>query len=61
MRDHHLRHPNIDAVSETTAADNLKNLVEECGVSPHKIAELLGELPTLRITQVLIDHYFQAV
>ncbi|SJL02129.1 uncharacterized protein ARMOST_05453 [Armillaria ostoyae] len=36
---------------EPTAADNLKNLVQECGVSPHKISELLHELPPLRTSQ----------
>ncbi|KAK0453774.1 fungal-specific transcription factor domain-containing protein [Armillaria borealis] len=46
---------------EPTAADNLKNLVQECGVSPHKISELLHELPPLRTSQVLIDYYFKSV
>ncbi|KAF9055342.1 hypothetical protein BDZ89DRAFT_1153117 [Hymenopellis radicata] len=51
----------IDSVTETTAADNLKSLVQECGVSPHKISELLQELPTLRTAKVLIDYYFESV
>ncbi|KIY74144.1 hypothetical protein CYLTODRAFT_484889 [Cylindrobasidium torrendii FP15055 ss-10] len=51
----------VDSVSETTAADNLKNLVDDCGVSPTKVAEIFLEQPTLRIAQVLIDYYFQAI
>ncbi|OAX36194.1 hypothetical protein K503DRAFT_321994 [Rhizopogon vinicolor AM-OR11-026] len=54
----------IDSVrqdSEPSAADNLKSLVQECGVSPHKISELLQELPPQRLSDVLIDHYFSAI
>jgi hypothetical protein len=47
--------------SEPSAADNLKSLVQECGVSPHKISELLQELPPQRFSDVLIDHYFAAM
>ncbi|KAF8558765.1 hypothetical protein OG21DRAFT_1474614 [Imleria badia] len=47
--------------SEPSAADNLKSLVQECGVSPHKISELLQELPPQRFSDVLIDHYFAAI
>lgn len=51
----------IDSVRqdlEPSAADNLKSLVQECGVSPHKISELLQELPPQRFSDALIDHYF---
>ncbi|KAH0840133.1 hypothetical protein J3R83DRAFT_1110 [Lanmaoa asiatica] len=54
----------IDSVrqdSEPSAADNLKSLVQECGVSPHKISELLQELPPQRFSDVLIDHYFTSI
>ncbi|KAA1466416.1 hypothetical protein DENSPDRAFT_831235 [Dentipellis sp. KUC8613] len=54
----------IDAVrqdSEPTAADNLKTLVQDCGVSPHKITELVQELPPERFSNVLVDFYFTAV
>ncbi|KII95134.1 hypothetical protein PLICRDRAFT_33967 [Plicaturopsis crispa FD-325 SS-3] len=54
----------IDSVrqdSESTAADNLKSLVQDCGVSPHKISELLQELPPQRFSGVLIDYYFNAI
>ncbi|KAI9574462.1 fungal-specific transcription factor domain-containing protein [Boletus coccyginus] len=47
--------------SEPSAADNLKSLVQECGASPHKITELLQELPPQRFSDVLIDHYFTAI
>lgn len=46
---------------EPSAADNLKSLVQECGVSPHKISELLQELPPLRSSDVLIDYYFSSM
>ncbi|KAF4602025.1 hypothetical protein EYR40_005226 [Pleurotus pulmonarius] len=51
----------IDAQAEPSPADNLKNLVQECGVSPHKISELLQELPPSRISDVLIDFYFDSI
>ncbi|KAF8138714.1 fungal-specific transcription factor domain-containing protein [Boletus edulis] len=47
--------------SEPSAVDNLKSLVQECGVSPHKISELLQELPPQRFSDVLIDHYFASI
>ncbi|KAF9009017.1 hypothetical protein BDQ17DRAFT_1388700 [Cyathus striatus] len=46
---------------EPSAADNLKSLVQECGVSPHKISELLQELPPLRLSNILIDYYFSSI
>lgn len=46
---------------EPSAADNLKSLVQECGVSPHKISELLQELPPTRSSDVLIDYYFSSM
>ncbi|KAF7352745.1 Zn(2)-C6 fungal-type domain-containing protein [Mycena venus] len=46
---------------EPSAADNLKTLVQECGVSPHKVAELLSELPPIRTSAALVDHYFQSI
>jgi len=44
---------------EPSAADNLKTLVQECGVSPHKIPEILQELPPLRTSDALINYYFR--
>ncbi|KAJ6599014.1 fungal-specific transcription factor domain-containing protein [Mycena vulgaris] len=54
----------LDAVQqglEPSAADNLKTLVQECGVSPHKVAELLQELPPTRTSSVLVDYYFHTI
>ena len=51
----------VDEPAETSPADNLKTLVQECGVSPHKVSELLQELPPLRTSDVLIDYYFSSV
>ncbi|KAJ7068330.1 fungal-specific transcription factor domain-containing protein [Mycena amicta] len=54
----------LDAVQaglEPSAADNLKTLVQECGVSPHKVAELLQELPPTRMSTVLVDYYFHTI
>ncbi|KAF7977415.1 hypothetical protein HWV62_3552 [Athelia sp. TMB] len=51
----------INAVSadlEPSATDKLKSLVQDCGVSPHKLAELLQELPPARLSDVLLDYYF---
>ena len=44
--------------SESSAADNMKSLIQECGVSPHKMSELLQELPPQRVSDVLLDYYF---
>ncbi|CAK5275627.1 unnamed protein product [Mycena citricolor] len=46
---------------EPSAADNLKTLVQECGVSPHKVAELLQELPPTRTSTALVDYYFRHI
>ncbi|KAJ3736301.1 fungal-specific transcription factor domain-containing protein [Lentinula guzmanii] len=48
-------------VLEPSAADNLKTLVQECGVSPHKIPEILQELPPLRTSDALINYYFTSL
>jgi hypothetical protein len=51
----------IEEDLEPSAADNLKSLVQECGVSPHKISELLQELPPQRVSDVLINYYFASM
>jgi hypothetical protein len=48
-------------VLEPSAADNLKTLVQECGVSPHKIPEILQELPPERTSNALINYYFTSL
>ncbi|TFK75857.1 hypothetical protein BDN72DRAFT_954408 [Pluteus cervinus] len=47
--------------AEPSAADNLKFLMQECGVSPLGITELLQELPSQRNSDILIDYYFSSV
>jgi hypothetical protein len=47
--------------SDSSAADNMKSLIQECGVSPHKISELLQELPPQRLSDVLVDYYFTSL
>jgi len=44
---------------EWSAVESLESLVHECGVTPHKISELLQELPPIRFSEALIDFYFQ--
>ncbi|KAI0036765.1 hypothetical protein K488DRAFT_14739, partial [Vararia minispora EC-137] len=54
----------IDSVrqdAEPTPADNLKALIQDCGVPPHKITELVQELPPQRLSTALIDHYFTSI
>ena len=45
-------------LSVSTPAENLKALVQECGVAPHKISELLHELPPRGFAEKLVDLYF---
>lgn len=47
-------------MSVSTPAENLKALVQECGVAPHKISELLHELPPRNLAEKLVDLYFTA-
>lgn len=41
--------------------DKLKSLIQECGVSPHKLFEIVQELPPKSLSDVLIDYYFTYV
>ncbi|EIN10366.1 hypothetical protein PUNSTDRAFT_99821 [Punctularia strigosozonata HHB-11173 SS5] len=47
--------------SERSAADNMRVLVEDYGVSPDRVNELLHELPQQRYMDLLIDTYFQSI
>ena len=47
--------------AEPSPADNLNSLVQECGLPPHKISELLQELPPQRFSDVLVDFYFNTM
>ncbi|CAL1700710.1 unnamed protein product [Somion occarium] len=46
---------------EPSPADKLKSLVQECGVPPHKLPELLQELPPRNLSDKLIDFYFGSI
>jgi len=46
---------------EQSAAHNLQWLVQECGVTPQKISELLKELPDLAFSNVLVDFFFTSM
>jgi hypothetical protein len=50
---------NAGGSGEHSAADNFNALIQDCGVSPHKIAELLQELPPRNLINDLIDYYFE--
>ncbi|WVN87249.1 uncharacterized protein L203_102426 [Cryptococcus depauperatus CBS 7841] len=41
-----------------TPAENLQRLITDCGVSPHKIAELVQELPPKPFADKIIDWFF---
>ncbi|OBZ70156.1 putative transcriptional regulatory protein C1F7.11c [Grifola frondosa] len=51
----------LEAAPEPSAADKLKLLIRDCGVSPHRISELLGELPPRSLSHKLVDYYFTAI
>jgi hypothetical protein len=60
----HMQNPellNMHQAFERSAADNMKHLVQDYGVSPHKIAELLHELPPPRFSAALVDFYFSSM
>ncbi|KLT39360.1 hypothetical protein CC85DRAFT_265546 [Cutaneotrichosporon oleaginosum] len=42
-----------------TPAENLQQLIRDCGVSPHKVQELIQELPPKPFADRVIDWYFQ--
>lgn len=45
----------------STAAEKFKILVQDCGVSPHKVSELLQDLPSRKHSDSLVDYYFSAM
>ncbi|KAI0796681.1 fungal-specific transcription factor domain-containing protein [Abortiporus biennis] len=47
--------------AEPSPADKLKSFMQDCGVAPHKISELIQELPPRSLSDRLIDYYFSAV
>ena len=46
------------SLEESTPNDRLRSLVEECGVSPHKLSEIAQELPPEDLSDVLVQYYF---
>jgi hypothetical protein len=46
---------------EQAAATNLQWLVQECGVTPQKISELLRDLPDPGFSDSLVDFYFSSM
>jgi hypothetical protein len=63
-RTEHLESPGLDVVGNDTGPsmdDNVHVLLQKLGFSPHKIAELLDELPPLRTADVLVDFYFSTM
>ncbi|KAG8902432.1 hypothetical protein FRB99_004495, partial [Tulasnella sp. 403] len=51
--------PIVEDSSEVT--DKLKSLIQDCGVPPHKLSELVQDLPPRSLSDVLIDFYFTSV
>ncbi|WVR04131.1 hypothetical protein IAU60_001130 [Kwoniella sp. DSM 27419] len=41
-----------------TPAENLQRLITDCGVSPHKVAELVQELPPKHFADRIVDWFF---
>ncbi|CAE6420675.1 putative transcriptional regulatory protein C1F7,11c [Rhizoctonia solani AG-1 IB] len=52
------RPTSLDDIQQPTAAEKLKSLVQECGVPPHKLAELTQDLPPKSVADTLVDFYF---
>ncbi len=63
-RTEHLESPGLDVVGNDAGPstdDNVHTLLQNLGFSPHKIAELLDELPPSRTADVLVDFYFSTM
>ncbi|CAE6470126.1 unnamed protein product [Rhizoctonia solani] len=48
----------LDDIQQPTAAEKLKSLVQDYGVPPQKLAELVQDLPPKSIADTLVDFYF---
>ena len=51
--------PTVDEV--TSAADKLQHLVQDCGLQPHKLDELVRGLPPKTFCDDLVDFFFQNI
>ncbi|KZW04224.1 hypothetical protein EXIGLDRAFT_828140 [Exidia glandulosa HHB12029] len=49
------------SLEEATPNDRLRSLIEECGVSPHKVSEIAQELPPEQLSDVLVQYYFKYI
>lgn len=52
------RPPSLDEPVQPTPAEKLKSLVQDCGVPPHKLAELVQDLPPKSVADTLVNFYF---
>ncbi|KAF8341422.1 fungal-specific transcription factor domain-containing protein [Cantharellus anzutake] len=55
----HLETSSLDEAA--VAAERLRRLVSECGVQPHKVEELIRDLPPKSFADDLIDYYFEEI
>lgn len=47
--------------TEPSAAEKLQSLIQDCGVSPNQLTELLNDLPPRKVTDQLVDYYFDSL
>ncbi|ORY27664.1 fungal-specific transcription factor domain-domain-containing protein [Naematelia encephala] len=52
---------NIQVDFHGTPAENLQRLITDCGVSPHKVAELVQELPPKAFADRILDWFFAKI
>ncbi|KAG8745794.1 hypothetical protein FRC10_007056 [Ceratobasidium sp. 414] len=50
--------PTLEDPHQPTPAEKMKYLVQDCGVPPHKLAELVQDLPPKSVSDALVDFYF---
>ncbi|KAG8721982.1 hypothetical protein FRC08_008078 [Ceratobasidium sp. 394] len=50
--------PALEDPLQPTPAEKMKYLVQDCGVPPHKLAELVQDLPPKSVSDALVDFYF---
>ncbi|KAL6309700.1 hypothetical protein BKA93DRAFT_722963 [Sparassis latifolia] len=51
----------LTTTPEPSAADKLKLLIRDYGFAPHKVTELISELPPRSLSHKLVDYYFSAI
>jgi hypothetical protein len=52
------RSTTLEDHQQPTAAEKLKSLVQDCGLPPHKLAELVQDLPPKSVSDTLVNFYF---